>query len=40
MAAKALFESILQEERAVQPKPLIRESILKAREAEIQTHLP
>jgi predicted acylesterase/phospholipase RssA len=38
--AKALFESILREERAVQPKPLIRESILKAREAEIQTHLP
>jgi len=38
--AKALFESILQEERAVQPKPLIREQILKARETDIQTHLP
>jgi predicted acylesterase/phospholipase RssA len=38
--AKALFESILQEERAVQPRPLIRESILKARETDIRTHLP
>lgn len=38
--AKALFESILQEERAVQPRPLIRESILKARETDVQTHLP
>jgi hypothetical protein len=38
--AKDLFESILQEERAVQPRPLIRESILKQRETDIQTHLP
>ncbi len=38
--AKDLFESILKEERAVQPKPLIRESILKQRETDIQTHLP
>ena len=37
--AKALFESILQEEKAVKPKPLIRDSILKARETDIQTHL-
>ena len=38
--AKDLFESILKEERAVQPRPLVRESILKARETDIQTHLP
>ena len=38
--AKDLFDSILQEERAVQPKPLVRESILKARQTDIQTHLP
>jgi len=38
--AKDLFNAILAEERAVQPKPLIRESILKAREADIEKHLP
>jgi predicted acylesterase/phospholipase RssA len=38
--ARDLFESILQEEKAVKPKPLVRESILKARETDIQTHLP
>ncbi|HEV7509348.1 MAG TPA: patatin-like protein [Thermoanaerobaculia bacterium] len=38
--AKDLFEAIVKEERAVQPKPLIRESILKEREADIKTHFP
>jgi patatin-related protein len=38
--AKDLFNAILAEERAVQPKPLIRAKILEDREADIKRYFP
>jgi predicted acylesterase/phospholipase RssA len=38
--AKDLFTSIVQEERAVKPQPLVRESILKLREGDIKKNFP
>jgi len=38
--AKDLFTAIVTEERAVKPQPLVRESILKAREDDIKKNFP